>query len=326
MLSLTLLGCSRESPVSSSVNTPTPKSTIIASPSDLANTNNPSSTSKPSFTPRVTPEKPASPTSTFTPIPTISDQGQFVEHISFTVNNECTLPCLAGISPGKTNWEEALHLTAPYEGLADVRKYIDIENSPLGSENALSVYFLNNDLSVNLSIGSETLRGDMIVNSILMTLVSYQNDTKETGWRLLHKYGLDMKSLLLEYGMPEIVFLSTDFGVPEFPEVSISTLFIYPEYKFLILYPRRGIVDNDSLMSCEPSDHLVLTIVDDGEKINSIDALTTTLETKKLNIEYWTPYEEVTNVPIDTFYEEFILSSTGCFSFPIDAWQFMLDY
>ena len=255
----------------------------------------------------------------------MSDQSQFVEYISFTGNNECMLPCLAGITPGLTSWDEAIHSVEPFEAMANVVKHIDIENSPLGSENALSVNYHSNNLRVNLGIGSETSHEEMLVNSVIMTLVSDDNGTNDSGWRLLQQNSLNMKSLLLEYGMPEIVFLSTDFGVPEYPEVNISTLFIYPEYQFVIDYPRRGVVDINTLMSCEPSDHFILTVVDDGDKINSIEALASTLETKQLNIEYWTPYKEVTDLPIDAFYEDYILSSSGCFSFPIDAWQFMLD-
>lgn len=317
LLSFILLGCSRESPEIIAVNSPSPINTLLVSTSEFI--------SDPSQTPSETQTEPASATSTLTPIPTISDQNQFVEYVSFTGNNECMLPCLVGITPGQTSWEEAIHSVAPFESVADVRKHMGIENSPMGSENALSVYYLSDNISVNLSIGSNKSNEDMLVNSILMTFVAYDNKERESGWRLMRRYKLDMKSLFFEYGMPEFVFLSTDFGVPEFPEVNITSLFVYPDYQFVIEYPRRGIVDGDRLISCEPSDHFLLTIVDNVEKINSIEALASTLETKQLNIEYWTPYEEVTDVPIDAYYEDYILSSIGCFSFPIDAWQFMLD-
>ena len=52
------------------------------------------------------------------------------------------LPCLAGITPGLTSWDEAIHSVEPFEAMANVVKHIDIENSPLGSENALSVNYL----------------------------------------------------------------------------------------------------------------------------------------------------------------------------------------
>jgi hypothetical protein len=322
-----LLVCGCSSILDQSHSTTMLSNTPLTSPhhtntNEVASTRTPSISSNPDKTITVSPTNTPTTLPTWTALPTVANQNDLLESFSFTLADNCELPCWAGITPGETTWEKLIHLTKPMSNVVKLDIETGLINSPMGNESEIDLYFSNDTIGVKGNIFANRINEQLKVQSIILSL--YTQVSNPNGLDSTIPQHLSMKELIKEYGPPEMVFLNTDLGVPEYPEVNLSLLLVYPEYRFIIHYPRRGKVDGEELTSCKPSDHFILTVFDNKEDLNSKKAISQIPETQSLKIEYWWEFNEVADTSISDYFNDFISSEADCLSFPIDEWRFML--
>ena len=284
-------------------------------------------------TPKPTDTSTHSPTNTLqhslTPIPTISSYHEMIDLISITGDDDCKLPCWAGITPGVTSWEEALNIIHSIDHLIKVSLDEGIENSPTGTENLISLYFYSDSpyesVRIMGSIGAQTIDGLMIVDSIRTVIDNYapsQGYYPSVGLHLPDR--LTLKEFLRDYGLTDLVYLGTELGGPEFPNVGIGIFLAYPDHHLLIEYHRSAKVIGDYMFACEPESLVVLNIIDNKESLLSKESIS---EDPHIGHEYFyrlDTFQNVVDIPIDVYFDDFINSESDCLTFPIDAWRYML--
>ena len=136
---------------------------------------------------------------------------------------------------------------------------------------------------------------------------------------------LSLKSLIGEYGTPEMMFFGPDIGVPEYPKVWLSMSLIYPNHQFMVIYVRDAEVVGDEVISCEPASNFEMNIVDKSSRLATAKSISLDPGFGNLDFNYWDAFSDVTDTPMDTFFMDYLASPSDCISFPTDAWLYMLN-
>lgn len=247
-------------------------------------------------------------------MPTLTDQDSLLEFISFTGNGTCELPCLANVTPGKTNWDEAVFTLHPMESVAEL-DILTNQESVYGPANVVSWYLSGDEIRIN----GKFLEGNEI-NLIRMDIETFSMPTTNAdSYPIPLPTPLSMSSVLQEYGVPSMVFIYT-FVHDQPGRLPFKILLVYPENQFYIEYYREAKLNGDSVVACNPDFRLELVVVDNKEKLLSVDALTNAPETKDLSIHAWKTVEQVMNISADRFHEVYSSSSSECIIFPSKVW------
>lgn len=252
------------------------------------------------------------PLSTWTPLPTLTNENSFLDFISFTKNSICTFPCWAGIVLGKTTWDEAIFALRPMEAVATL-EILPNEESRYGRVNTIDWYLYGGDFRAE----GKFLTGDK-VNLIRMSLESFSDNIPSYSLPLPERF--NMQSALIEYGAPSMVFIYTFIHDEQGP-LPFSILLVYPENNFFIIYKRDAKLSGNTVAACDSDYYLELAVVDSVDKLISTDAIANTPETESIGIENWKPVEQVLNISPEKFHEIYSSSSSECIIFPVSLWQ-----
>jgi len=266
---------------------------------------------------------------TWTPLPALGSYEDLVDSVLITGDSECRLPCWAGITPGLTTWDELIYRSDSIDDLVELSINEGIVDSPVGIINALSIFYSSDkpyeSVRIRSSIGAKNIDEEMRVNFINVIIDNFapaSGDDPSVGLHLPER--LSIKSVLSEYGIPNLVFLDTDLGVPEFPRVGLLIVLIYPENRFMIQYHRNAYVEGDYLYACEPGSIVDFRITDTREVFLSKIAISKALTLNQPYFYYASSFEDVIDTPIEDYFSDFLTSETDCLTLPIDAWRYML--
>jgi hypothetical protein len=235
-----------------------------------------------------------------------------LDFISLIGNKNCKLPCWAGITPGKTNWDEAVFVLHPMQSVAKLEILTD-EESIYGKANAIFWSFYSGEFKIN---GTFLTRSN--ISLIRMDYDSFSNTTPSYSLPLPERFSL--QSVLTEYGVPSMVFIYTFIHDEQGP-LPFQILLIYHERQFYIEYHRDAILNGNNVVACDADFYLKLTVVDNKEKLMSVDSINRALETKDLGIQNMKPIEQVLNISPEKFHEVYSSSSPSCITFPTDKWS-----
>lgn len=304
-----LAGCYSRSPIPGASTTQqvtqTPSATETRIPATKTPT--PTVTLPPTFT--------LTPSPTWTPLPALSEEKSLLDYISITANNNCKLPCWAGMTPGETTWSEAPFFSAPLLSL--------MTTSSVMPENVTtSLYYYGDEIMIDTFVGAKALEQRDKIDWIRLSMQSFTMPTENTPSQSLPlPETFRMKRVLQEYGMPDMVFLSTDIGGPGFPKTYFSTLMVYTDERSIVKYYRDATVKDGVLITCTPSHAITLVVVSEREKLISVDAINN-LATQNFRVDLSTPFDKVMDIPLDEFYQEYLSSSSNCFYIPLEAWGY----
>jgi len=283
-----------------------PRPTITSSPA-------PTNTSKP----------------TLTPLATKSSYHSLIDYVLITGDNDCRLPCWAGVTPGITIWDEAINILSSINNIVESRIYEDIENSPMENEKGISFYFSSvsqyETVRIDGGFGAQSDGEEMIISftSALIDNNSHPvGNFPSVGLPLPER--LSLKNVLLEYGFTDQVYLGTDLGVPEYPRVALSIHLVYPDDHFMVRYSRWANVSGDYLYACDPDESIVIRVIDHSEGLISKDAISNEPKLNLPNFHYLDSFQDVTDIPVNVYFEDYINSESDCLILPIDLWRYML--
>lgn len=306
------------------------------------NTNNipraPSYTITPALVHSVRPELTltpitATPTPSLTPtaIPTLSVDQARKKMLDLLANNGgCRLPCLWGITPGKSTYQEAQTVLAPLSSISDLTGFGAKGGSidPLYAEDDLM-------LITNVGFNVDTHADDQIVSRIGFQAREFKKgkpsnvlavetlfNSKTFGARL-HLYMLSQ--VLSEQGIPTAVLISTNGGanlgnnVPGF-----YILLFYPDQGILVSYTTNKQLVGGNLRGCPANAHVGLELFSSGHGDSFSEFLSQTqwanLWPVPADSPNWKPVEKATSMSIEQFYETFRQPTDKCIDTPAKLW------
>lgn len=219
---------------------------------------------------------------------------------------ECELPCIWGITPGETSWQQAYEIIAPYASEIDPFDSYDDDN-----EKYFNFYFF------------EFLPHEIKYNSFYVGFGYDQTEVFEVSINgLTDVPDYSIQSLLTQYGMPEEIWVYAYSAVPyedEFPRPSMFYVY-YPDYNFLALYTAAaGSIENGMIRNCidyGPD----IDVWSENHEADFLDFLQERLTT------FFGPFltlEEAVGMSVDEFYEAY-KDEAGevCVLTPVDLWRF----
>lgn len=267
-------------------------------------------------------------TNTLVAVPTLSMEDAHTRLLELLANNgDCRLPCLWGISPGKSNYQEGRVILLPLSSVAETVFF----DSPYPG-NAISLLYIEGDSRFNTSV-SYLYGNEGIVSRIAFRALEEKVATDSNGIWLgtTPIYGLpsfikrveyySLAHLLSEQGLPAAVMV-TSAAPSANRRGSIVT-------EIAVLYPNQGIsaqyttlVNEDevgsSIKSCPINAHIEMDLYPAGNS----DSFYTLLDETDWGItkDSYKPIEEATSMSVEQFYETFRQPTDKCIETPTKLW------
>lgn len=301
-----VVGCADQFIPSTETPLPTNTATLTATPTDTP-------------IPTIAPTNTQTPTPTLvpTPIPTLPVEQAEAKLLQLLANNaDCQLPCVWGITPGKTTNLEARAVLLPLSNISanldnlEHMSFDYVENDSTLSV-ALSYSYTNDDdviRHIGLSAGQLKYTSDRVVSIY---------DSKVFGDRL-RPYMLS--GVLSALGKPDSVAVQAAVGY---------------EFEIVLLYPEQGIaaryttdieVIGENARGCPANAHVELELYPSGDADFFVESLSSILtwqafvRRELINNEYWKSLEVATSMSLDEFYETFRKPTDKCIETPLQGW------
>jgi hypothetical protein len=260
---------------------------------------------------------------TATSIPTLPSEEAGKRFLDLLSNNGgCALPCLWGITPGKTTDQQAQVILAPLSSISELRVF----KPGLGS---LSPVYAEGDLWLTVNVGY--LSDDQIVNRIGFRIEELRKTTSSAG-----RLGFDtvfdfslfgervnfymLHSILTSHGRPESVMLGTVANIPpREPLGGFHILLLYPDQGILIDYTTQMHKTGAYISGCPANAHAELELYPSG----NADAFYSSLEkldTWIVKRNWYRSLEDTTSMSVEEFYETFREPTDTCIDTLASLW------
>ena len=269
-----------------------------------------------------------------TELPTLeADQAQ-ANMLDYLFNNgNCQLPCLWGITPGKTTSWEAEAILKPLKS----NSFSNIWDSESGGGIISFEYYDQNSI---LNIDISYLSNDNIISGI--QLISKEEeiyfcaegeactyDIYESDFFSKRIQPYTLAGVLSELGKPAGVLILTysqeeNRGYRVYGGFDI--LFLYPDEGVLVQYTTQMHVIGDVVRGCPTTTHLTMELFPAGHPESFEQNLIYT-EWEGLwpipegDEYYWRRLEDVTNMSLEQFYETFREPTDKCIVTPTKYWE-----
>ena len=307
---LILIVVSSCSPSNEGLVTPTSTISVLAT-----------STKMPTHTFAPLPPNTPTPVSTPTMVPTLPvDQAQarFLQLLSN--NGECRLPCIWGITPGETTYQDARAILSPLSSLSDT---VHLDTPVVGD---ISLRYREGDLEIYTRVAFLTDPESHIVNRVGFNTEAHR-PLDESGYEdiLDSKFfgakirAYTLPKILSELGIPESVMIST-LGAPftRSGTGGFELLLLYPNQGILINYTTQMALDGKKVRGCLTNAHVQMDLHPPGEPASFSKSLQETDWAVKLD--GYKPIEEVTSMSVQEFYETYRTSTDKCIETPAEDW------
>jgi hypothetical protein len=266
-----------------------------------------------------------------TTIPTLlmEDANQTVLGI-LTSNDGCRLPCLWGITPGESGFQDVLVKLWPLSGISEFTAYDTgvVSISPVYNEG---------DLYILTSIHLSTYADGEIVKNINFKAGSFhkfQSGSFAKGYSYSPIYDIPsfgritaiymLPGILSEYGRPESVLILTFGGPPgQGSWNDFEIVLTYPAQGMLVHYTTKKRMVGDNIMGCMANAHVEFDLFPSGNAESFMDLLGKATYWDELLVDY-KPVEELTSMSIDEFYKAFSQPTEKCITIPnksLPTWQ-----
>lgn len=296
----------------------------------------------PTRTPTITPTHRPSASPTLTAFPTLStDQAQTRLFELLATNGTCRLPCLWGITAGKTTFQEARKILQPLSGISQSGSFgfpTNFQNNILDS---IKPIYEEGDMQTSADI-RYLFAGDGIVNRLVFEGTQTKKifrgeivdgfqpiyDSEVFGERF-HPYMLS--ELLSILGKPTSIVMQTyqyGRGNNMSNNGAFELILVYPNQGVLAHYTTGMIVIGGNAHACFASAAVELNIFPSNDADNFVKSLTQQTywdlfaekETIDLDNPFWKSVEHATSMNLDQFYETFRQDSDHCIETPINGW------
>ena len=278
-------------------------------------------------TPVVTDTPITLPTSTIVPTLPADDADRRLLNL-LANNNNCRLPCLWGITPGKSTHDDADMVLLPLSAISD---FTSLNTSP-------------GDISPIYIDGSDLLYTRMaflfpengIINHIVFqTRIMKKVITPNGEPGLLEIFEITPLSKNLEfYMLPNIL---SQLGIPTSVVVSISAtpanIDVYGGFDIVLLYPDQGVfvhyttqrkLFGEVAQGCFNNSSVELELFPAGDRELFSEGLDTTVWAnmwpEPVDTPRWKTIETATSMSVEEFYEAFQKPTNKCLETPMSLW------
>jgi hypothetical protein len=280
-------------------------------------------------------ETPISPTQTITSIstptiiPTLSVDDARKRLLDLLVNNGgCRLPCLWGITPGSSTYQDAQNILAPLGSISPTiltmlssnPSSISPEYTEGDSEIDTDFIFLYGDEGIisRIAFHMQELKrvaapdGGWIFQDIF--------DSKTFGERV-RAYMLPQ--VLAEQGIPKAVLLQTNGTQVKFGG-GFEILLFYPERGLFVHYETQMKIIGDKVRGCFANAHVEFELSPLGHPDTYSEMLSQTqwggLWPPPTDNIFWKSIEKATSMSLEQFYETFRQPTDKCIETPLKLW------
>jgi len=223
---------------------------------------------------------------------------------------DCLLPCWGGITPGKTSWQEAVHLLEPLSGFSTVN-ISDRLSCDFGECNGIGWSLFPR------SMAEGHFYTRLPENIVHLINIKVENDGAQKA-NLMRS--VNLRNIFTWYGSPDILLFSAH------PNTSgdsfLELILVYAERQFVIRYLKLAGVSGDNVVSCGKDNKIELTILDNKEQLMSLDAIAGAVETKGLHVDsgLHKSADEAVGMTTHLFYLAFSNRKEPCISTPLSLW------
>lgn len=291
----------------------------------------------------ASPEAPngASPTKIVTPIliPTPTDMPATVPTLPaedarerllelLATNGDCHLPCLWGITPGKSNDLESQSILLPLSSIAETMYFNqpEVNGILLG---AITLLYVENDFRLNVRV-AYTYSDNGIVTRIGFRVLEEQVTTDSSGNWISKQPVFDSTTFLQRTEYYSLSHVLTEQGVPSSVMMTASSLsdpavaggidvaLLYPEQGIWINYTMPMYNQGNAKSGCPVNAHMEMSLYPSGNPTSFFSLLEETDWGMTKNS--YKPLEDATAISVEEFYEIFRNSTNNCIETPALLW------
>lgn len=215
---------------------------------------------------------------------------------------DCTLPCWAGITPGRTSWEDAIAIIS------------DVTTPHVATEYSVCRYGNCKSLDWQYEFNGKLYSGLIYEKNKLVYSLYITGEEADR---------FDVYETLNRYGQPDQILLSASSFTLE-GQPTLSAILLYKEKKFIVRYMWWAEFEGDFIVACGSSSIFSLGIVDvGGDNWTSIEI---TQAGRQLSIgttvENFKPISDVSELTETDFYQLGMQSLENfCISTPVIYWK-----
>ena len=275
----------------------------------------------------IPPTQTITPTFTQTAISTLSVDDAHKRLLDLLANNgNCQLPCLWGITPGKSTSQEAQITWSP---LGSIQTIYDIKPRFGSDYGYISPAYVEDKL--RLETNAEYISDNQIVNHIYFKAWEWKEfiasngsqglatifDSLTFGQRTVY---YSLAHVLSEQGLPTTVMIETS-GPPPIYEGGggFDIVLLYPNQGIWAHYTTQMYMVGSSVEGCPANAHIEMELYPPGNS----DSFFTLLD----KTDYWSarknsykPLEEATSMTLDEFYQTFRNPTNKCIQTSAKLW------
>jgi hypothetical protein len=265
-------------------------------------------------------------TSTLLPFPTVTpvlsiEDAQKILLELLANNGGCRLPCLWGITPGKSTYQESQTIFNQLSMLSDRTSFLPEGGtiSPIYTDGNLM-------LRINTGFNIDTLSDNQVVKRVGFQARALKRDNNGSSelfdWPFFSKQ-LDyymLPNILSEYGSPTTVMLSTmaklpSSGVPG----GFKILLLYPDQGILVNYTMQMQLAGENIIGCPSNAHVEFELFPSGQADLFFDLLEPSGWSQIIQKTYKS-IDEVTSMTKEDFYQIFSQRLDECILTPANLW------
>lgn len=272
------------------------------------------------------------PTATLDAIQILSIKDAMVRTKSILeVNGGCELPCIWGITPGVTTFDQAKRLLAPLSNLYQFSLY-EVPNGEI------DLLYPIEDLQVHIGIryinNPTNPKGDQTVYSILYSLGAQITSSVQESPRVRSVYDSAAYSSLTEFyslrqvlerlGVPDIVELQTISqyarvieGVQQPSEMHL--ILIYLSEGILAEYVTQISIEDGIVRGCFDSPQITFDVRASGNR--TLESFSSELNSNRSDLLlYYLPIDQATSYSVAAFTEHYSQMTDSCITTPARLW------
>ncbi|GAB1471725.1 hypothetical protein MASR2M66_26030 [Chloroflexota bacterium] len=235
-------------------------------------------------------------------------------------NGGCKLPCLWGITPGKSSFQEAQAILAPFSSLSH-----SVYLNPPGPGDIVPSY-TEGDLEIYTRVSFLTNPDSDIINRLAFNAEAHR-PIKDGGYENVFdsKFFGDKVSayvltrVLSEQGTPSSIMIATAGGpLTRGGTGGFLILLLYPDQGILVNYTTQMYLTGNKVRGCPVNAHIEMELYPTGNSDSFFEMLKQTDWAVKFG--YYKPLEEVTSMSVDAFYQTFREPTDKCIETPANLW------
>lgn len=265
------------------------------------------------------------PTNTLTTIPTLPEGKARAHLLDLLANNgECRLPCLLGVTPGKTTYMEAGAIFLAFSNIS-----ISMNVSDGNSPDSVWLTYDEGDLRTFIQLSYLYTS-----NGTISYLVFKTGEYKETADNRSPIYDFNtfgerlrpymLLGILSEFGKPASVMIHT-YGKQIAGSGGFELLLLYPDQGIFVHYTTQMETVGTNARGCPANAQVEFYLYPSGNAEAFAKSLSETdwsafVLTEPINNSHWKPIDKATSMSVEQFYETFRQLTNKCIETPLKGW------